>query len=172
MDDTEKKEAAPWWQIVTVGRKPRYTLVRIFVLVIICFVVFKFVLIPIKVEGPSMLPTYKSHRVNFVNRLAYLRHEPQRGDVVAIKTSGESIMFMKRIVGMPGETIEFRDGHAIIDGKVLPEPYVQYPCHWEADPQRVPEGWYYFVGDNRSMPQSDHYQGKAERWRIVGKVLL
>ena len=55
-----------------------------------------------------MLPTYRDHGVNFVNRLAYVFHEPRRGDVVAIRTlAGEHVMYMKRIVGLPGETVTF-----------------------------------------------------------------
>ena len=59
-----------------------YTLLRIVVLVVTCFVVFRFVLLPIRVDGGSMLPTYKEHGINVINRVAYLFHEPRRGDVV------------------------------------------------------------------------------------------
>ena len=109
----------PWWWAVVWGRRPERTLIRAAVLAIVCVFIFKFVLIPIRIEGPSMLPTYKDHGVNFVNRLSYLFHEPRRGDVVAIKTSGLSIMYMKRIIGLPGETIAFHDGYAVINGKAL-----------------------------------------------------
>ena len=81
-------------------------------------------------------------------------------------------MLMKRIIAMPGETIAFQDGHAVIDGKVLEEPYVKNPCNWEAPPRTLGPAEYYVVGDNRAMAQSDHVQGKASRERIVGKVLL
>ena len=56
-----------------------------------------------------MLPTYRSNRVNFVNRLSYRFHEPRRGDVVAIRLSGFSVMFMKRIIGLPGESVAFHE---------------------------------------------------------------
>jgi signal peptidase I len=119
-----------------------------------------------------MFPTYKDRRINFVNRLAYLFHEPRRGDVVAIRTSGISIMFMKRIIGLPGETVAFHEGHAYINGQLLDEPYVKFPSSWEQEAERLGPTQYYFVGDNRSMPQADHTQGRADRERIVGKVLL
>jgi signal peptidase I len=162
----------PWWFAIIFGRRPKWTVVRIVVLVVVCVLLRTFVVIPIRVEGPSMLPTYKDHRINFVNRLAYVFHEPHRGDVVAIRTSGESIMYMKRIIGLPGETVAFQGGHAVINGQVLDEPYVKNPCRWEAEPRTLGPSEYYFVGDNRMMPKSDHYEGKAERSRIVGKVLL
>ena len=145
---------------------------RLVILLIAVPVVFRFVLLPIRVEGSSMLPTYKDHGVNFVNRLSYSFQEPCRGDVVAIRTTGVSIMYMKRIIGLPGEAIEFRRGHTFINGVQLDEPYVRLPCAWNHPPRSLGPNEYYVVGDNRSMPQADHSQGVALRERIVGKVLL
>jgi signal peptidase I len=161
-----------WWQVLAVGRNPKRTLLRALIWVVAAAVISHFVLVPIRIEGVSMLPTYHDHHVNFVNRLAYLFHPPQRGDVVAIRTSGLSIMYMKRIIGLPGETICFHHGHAVIDGQVLEEPYVKYPCDWELPPEQLGPDEYYFVGDNRNMFAGDHTKGRAHRNRIVGKVLL
>ncbi len=172
MASTQENEGATWLRTVLIGRKPQRTLVRIVVLVAVCFVVFRFVLLPIRVEGMSMLPAYKDNRVNFVNRLAYVFHRPERRDVVAIKTSGISIMYMKRIIGLPGETVAFHKGRAMINGKLLDEPYVRSSCDWELPPRILGKNEYYFVGDNRGMPEADHYKGAAVRRKIVGKVLL
>ncbi len=163
-----------WVRTVIVGRNPKLTMIRIVVLVITCLVVFKFVLLPIRVDGPSMLPTYRESSVNFVNRFAYFNHEPRRGDVVAVRYSGQSIMLMKRVVALPGETIEFVDGRILINGRFLDEPYLKYQCDWSARPDhyQLRDDEYYVVGDNRSMPFEDHKQGAARRERIVGKVLL
>jgi signal peptidase I len=157
---------------IVIGRNPRRTMVRVLVLICSCLVVFKFVLLPIRVEGVSMLPTYRSNGVNFVNRLAYSFHEPRRGDVVAIRLSGPSVMFMKRIIGLPGESVAFHEGHAYINGQLLEEPYVKFPSNWEHEPRQLGSTEYYVVGDNRSMPQADHSEGKAARERIVGRILL
>jgi signal peptidase I len=119
-----------------------------------------------------MLPTYKENGINFVNRLAYKFSDPKRGDVVAIRLAGPSLMYMKRIIGLPGETVGFHAGHAVINGQILDEPYVKLGCDWEHESRRLGPEEYYFVGDNRSMPQIDHTEGKAERKRIVGKILL
>jgi signal peptidase I len=167
-----------WLQRVLIGRRPELTLIRIFVLVVICTLTFKFVLLPIRVEGISMEPTYHDHRVDCVNRLAYVGHDPQRGDVVAIRFSDPgplsrpSEMLMKRIIALPGETVSFHDGHAYIDGRLLDEPYVKNPCDWEHGPIHCGPNQYYVVGDNRSMPFEFHTQGRADRDRIIGKVLL
>ena len=155
-----------------IGRNPRLTLIRIVALVAVFCVAFGFVLLPIRVEGISMLPTYPNHSLNLVNRLAYLWHEPQRGDVVSIRLTGPHVLFMKRIIGLPGETVAFVDGRVLINGKILDEPYEKYSCDWNSPPVTLAADEYYFVGDNRSMPIEDHEHGVKKRIYIVGKVLL
>src|ERR1017187_1664448 len=144
---------------VLIGRKPKFTLIRIIVLVTVIFLTRQFFLLPIRIVGPSMLPAYQDTGVNLVNRLAYLSHEPRRGDVVAIRTSGISIMYMKRVIGLPGETVAFHEGRALINGQVLDEPYVKFDCDWELAPEKVAADKIFVVGDNRSMPSSYHYFG-------------
>lgn len=161
-----------WLQVVLLGRRPKVTMIRLAVLVVVCFVIFKFILVPIRIEGISMLPTCRDQQFNCVNRLAYLRHEPQRGDIVSVRLAGRSIMFMKRIIGLPGETVEFRQGHAYINGQLLEEPYLKFPCNWEHAPIQCGINEFYVVGDNRSMPFIEHTQGRAERERIFGKLFL
>jgi len=116
-----------WLQIVLIGRNPKVTLVRVTVLAVTCFVVFRFILLPARIEGISMLPTYKDRSVNLVNRLAYRWHEPRRGDVVGIRLAGPHVMYMKRIIGLPGETVAFVNGRVLINGEVLDEPYEKRP---------------------------------------------
>ena len=179
VQDTNTLSTRPHWlQIVLIGRRPEATLVRILLLVALCAVTFKFVLLPIRVEGISMEPTYHDRRIDCINRLAYWRHEPQRGDVVAIRYSdpppfsAPHVMLLKRIIGLPGESVAFHDGRAYINGQLLDEPYVKNSCDWERGPFQCGTNQYYFVGDNRSMPFDDHYKGRADRDHIVGKVLL
>jgi signal peptidase I len=158
---------------VIFGRNEGRTLARIGILVAVVAVLRAFVFLPIRVSGPSMEPTYHDG-INIVNRLAYLSHGPARGDVVAISMAeeGHSVMLMKRIVGLPGETVAFHQGRVWINGNELSEPYLQRVSDWEMAPQRLGPDKYYVVGDNRSMPQEFHVQGPAARSRIVGKVIL
>lgn len=164
-----------------VGRNPKRTLVRIVVLVAVCYVLFfsRLVLVPIRVEGISMRPTFVQGQPHFINRLAYLFREPQRGDVVGVvlehtagKSSISSLVYLKRVIGCPGDTVAFHKGFAYVNGKPLNEPYVKLPCDWEAPPERLGSTDYYVVGDNRSMAHNDHEQGKAFRKQIIGKLLL
>ena len=76
-------------------------------------------MLPVRIEGNSMFPTYHDRGVNFVNRLAYRHIEPQRGDIVGIRMAGPSVMLMKRIVGLPGETVAFEHGRLIINGEEI-----------------------------------------------------
>jgi signal peptidase I len=174
MEVEKQSSLARWLRILTVGRNPKFTLLRIALLVVTVFIIRAYVLLPIRILGPSMMPTYQENGVNFVNRLAYLRSEPQRGDVVAIRYAGEHRLLMKRVIGLPGETIEFRRGQVFIDGTLLPEPYLatNYPSFWTIPPKVIEPGRYYVVGDNRTMPEASHVKGQAERRRIVGKILL
>ena len=165
------EDEASWLQIITIGRNPRRTFIRILILAMTCFIVSKYMLLPIHVEGGSMLPTYKNG-INFVNRLTYLFRQPRRGDVVTVRYAGPSIMLMKRIVGLPGESVGFHRGYVVVNGKLLSEPYRQLESDWERDSVTLGPDEYFVVGDNRSMPQADHTFGIAPRNRIVGNVLL
>lgn len=161
-----------WLKVAVVGRNPRRTLFRAAILLVFAFALFRYVLLPVRVEGESMWPTYRSRGLNFVNRLAYLGHEPQRFDIVAVQITGRHVLLLKRVVALPGETVEFRDGHLYINGRRLNEPYVRTSCHWNEPPEELHSDEYYVVGDNRVMPAHDHTHGATERRRIVGKVLL
>jgi signal peptidase I len=165
-----------WLLAIVIGRRPDRTLIRLGVLLglaLVAFLVFSFVLYPVQITGPSMYPTYRNGQINFINRLAYLNHEPQRGDVVGIRFSGNHVMYVKRIVGMPGESIAFSRGTIYINGKPLDEPYLKFPSKdWESLPKQLGSNEYYVVGDNRSMPFEYHEKGAAPRQRIIGKILL
>ncbi|MGO8700114.1 MAG: signal peptidase I [Limisphaerales bacterium] len=175
-----KQRWRSWIRLLTIGRNPKTTAVRAVVLALVCWAVFKLALAPAWVEGLSMAPTYSTHSFTFVNRLAYLRHEPRRGDVVGIRLarliqetwSVPHIMYFKRIVGLPGETVSFANGRLFIDGRPLAEPYEKGPCDWNLPPVTLGPDEYFVVGDNRSMPQEEHVFGKAQRRGIVGKALL
>jgi signal peptidase I len=161
-----------WIGRVIVGRNPKVTLVRILIWIVVVGFGAQYVLVPIRVEGISMLDTYKDNGIKFVNCLAYVFHPPQRGDIVAIKMAGKSVMLCKRIVALPGETIAFHRGRLLINGQALEERYVKGPCNWELAPEQVGPDEYYFVGDNRSMDFYQHDQGRARRQKILGKVVL
>lgn len=159
-------------QALTIGRSPRRTLVRVIVLVVVVYLVFKFALVPTRIQGISMNPTYHQGQIKFVNRLAYKFGGPQRGDIVALKIAGERVLYMKRIIALPGEEFSIRNGTVYIDGGPLDEPYLNPKvAPWNETRRKIPEGEYLVIGDNRSMGQRDHEWGVFSRERIVGKAV-
>lgn len=117
------QSSVPNWLKLIFGRNPTLTLLRIVILTVISIIVFKFILLPIRVTGDSMFPTYKDRQIRFVNRWSYFRAAPQRGDVVAVEFQGRDVLLLKRIVGLPGESFQVVKGEVFINGEKLSEPY-------------------------------------------------
>lgn len=162
------------WRVLLAGRNPKVTLIRAAVLATVCFVIFKFVLLPARVTGASMEPTYRNGGVNLINRLAYMRSKPARGDVVGVKFTGSRVQLFKRVVALPGETFAIRRGVVYIDGQPLSEPYTTANLSWttRTPPEPLPSGMYVVIGDNRTMDMNLHEWGKISSDRIVGKAVF
>jgi signal peptidase I len=158
-------------QRVLVGRRPSRTLVRAAIIVVVSVVTFGWVLRPIRAYGPSMQPTYRDGGLYLVNRLAYLAGEPRRGDVVAIRLAGPRVLFVKRVLGLPGERVRIDAGIVHVDEKPLDEPYVVHRAAWVMREKRLGNREYFVAGDNRGMPIDQHDLGTVSRDRIVGRML-
>jgi signal peptidase I len=164
------------------GRDWRVSALRAVIWGTVIIIIWEFFLTPIRISGISMLPTYHNHEINIINHFAYLWHSPQRGDVVAVRINPDGrsrefeklpqAMYFKRIIGLPGETVTFSDGHVLINGKVLYEPYETGDCDWNIAPVKLGPDEYYVVGDNREMAEQLHTKGPCKRSQIVGKALL
>jgi len=118
-----------------------------------------------------MEPTYRDGGFTFCLAPRYLFSEPSRGDVVAVRLAGRRIMYLKRIVALAGETVAFDRGRLVVDGMLMPEPYVIYWGEWNLPPRLVKNGHVYVVGDNRSIPMESHVFGQTPIERIVGTPL-
>jgi signal peptidase I len=126
-----------------------------------------------RVVGHSMLPTLEDDQFLIVNKLGYRLHEPQRGDVVVFRDPrSPDRKLIKRVVGMPGEVIETRNGQVYVDGEPLDEPYIQAPGRYSQPSTQIPEGHYYVLGDNRNNSSDSHNWGNLPQDRIVGKAWL
>jgi signal peptidase I len=161
------------WQRIVVGRNPRRTLLRALITAAVLFAAFRFVLIPVRVSGASMEPTYHDGSVNLINRLAFLFCEPRRGDVVSVQTSGLSNQYLKRVIALPGETFSMTNGIVFINGEPLSEPYVKYREPWRMAPVKLGPTDYVVMGDNRGQRRlEDHTAGVTQRRKLIGKPLL
>lgn len=150
------------------GQNPRRTAVRVLVLAAVSFITFRWVLIPIRTEGSSMLPTYTPDRLHFVNRLSYGASGPVRGDVVAVQLAGPRVVYIKRIVGLPGERVAIAGGQVRINGTTISEPYVRHRKSWDLEEVMLGPREYFVIGDNRGI--SDF--GRAQMDKILGKVVF
>jgi signal peptidase I len=169
-DSPEEKPAA--WKRLIFGTSPGTTFARTMVLAAVSVPVFRFVLLPVRIKGASMEPAYHDRNLSVINTLSFIFREPGRGDVVAIRTTGMRVLYLKRIIGLPGETVEFRSGTVFINKAPLEEPYVKSGCSWNMQPVTVEQGEYFVVGDNRSMDIGLHVFGIIDADRVTGKPLF
>jgi signal peptidase I len=119
-----------------------------------------------------MEPSLHSGQYLIVSKVRYLAEEPQRGDIVVFEPpNGAYEDYIKRIVGLPGEQVEARDGAIWIDGYRLEEPYVSdrtpYSGSWQLGPDE-----YFVMGDNRPNSSDSHTWGPLPRDNIVGKAWI
>jgi signal peptidase I len=161
-----------FWREALFGRRPARTLIRIGVLVLVSIGVFGWVLVPVRTYGPSMLPAYASGSFHLVNRSAYGYRAPARGDVVAVRLAGWKVVYVKRIIGLPGERVAIRDGIVLVNGRAIDEPYVVRRATWNMREMPLGEDEFFVVGDNRGMRMEQHEFGRVKRERIAGPLLF
>lgn len=157
---------------IVFGPDPRRTTVRIAVLAVASFITFGWVLIPMRADGVSMEPSYRSGSLHLVNRFAFTLRSPARGDVIGIRLAGPHVLYVKRIIALPGERLEIVDGQVRIDGAPLDEPYVRHRVAWNVPAVTLTSREYYVIGDNRGMSARDHTFGRIDASRVVGKVIF
>ena len=150
--------------------RPEFFL-RVILVALCAYLFFGHVLTPFVSRGMSMEPTYHDGSFNFIWKGKYWLSGPERQDVVTVRLAGERVVYLKRVVAFPGETVEFKDGVLFVNGKPQQEPYVKGPCSWNLPPRKVEPGQVYLVGDNRSMPMEQHDFGQTSERRIVGAPL-
>lgn len=144
---------------------------RVAVILVLAFVVFGYVLLPVRGEGPSMSPAVEHGDLVFVNRVAYLLWSPGRGDIVAVRLAGPRVVYVKRIVALPRERVRIEDGTVHVNGDPLGEPYVQKRRAWTTGEVTLGDDEYLVIGDNRGMAMGAHAFGKVRRARILGPVV-
>jgi signal peptidase I len=184
-------------------RRSRVTLLReLLETVLVAVLVFLAVRASVqhyRVDGASMYPTLEDGQFLLVNSLAYaevdverlarfvpgwdpgppaeryLLHGPERGDIVIFHhPTGVHRDLVKRVIGLPGETVQIRRGTVFINGNALIEPYVNQadPPIGNMAPVRVPEGSYFVMGDNRNQSQDSRVLGPIPGDLIVGRAFL
>jgi signal peptidase I len=145
--------------------------------VLIAIVIILFLYQPVKVEGTSMMPSLIDHDRIFINKFIYRfgLADIGRGDMVVFWFPGDPTKsYIKRVIGVSGDTVEVADGTVIINGRPLAESYVpeEYRDHVSISRQTVPAGEYFVLGDHRSSSNDSRTWGWVPRRDIYGKAVF
>ena len=145
--------------------------------VILAFLIDTFVIVNAQIPSGSMENTIMTGDRVFGNRLAYKFSDPKRFDIIIFKyPDDESQLFIKRIIGLPGETVEIHDGNIYINGSDTPleDVDIKEPMEGSFGPYTVPEGCYFVMGDNRNNSRDSRYWENTfvSEDAILGKAVL
>lgn len=147
------------------------------------YVVLQFSVQPYRVEGVSMSPGLEQGEYLLVNKVVYwnlpviggedgyLVHPPVRGDIVVFKFPHDSSRsFVKRIIGVPGDTIQIHRGTVFVNGNAIDEPYVASLDHGNFKPVVVPHNSYFVLGDNRTASDDSRSWGMVPQKDVIGRA--
>ncbi len=155
----------------------------IFIAVCLALFITNYIIVNARVPTGSMSTTIKPEDRLVANRLSYLFTAPQRGDIIVFPfpdsdPEEELVLYVKRIVGMPNETIEIIEGEVYINGEKLVEPYTSstplFDQAYNMEPMVIPDDHYFMMGDNRGDSEDSRYWDNKflDKDNIVGKALF
>ena len=145
------------------------------ILAVIIFILLETTVQSFVVSGPSMDNSFQNgERVLILrDRVAYVFHEPERGDVTIFHPPGNNNSdYIKRIIGLPGDKVEIKNGAVYVNDVKLIEPYIKEPPRYVLEPVTVPANNYFVLGDNRNISNDSHSGWVVPRQNILGKVWL
>lgn len=145
------------------------------VAVIIAVLIRSFIFEFVYVNQTSMFPTLKQNdKICFV-KVAYLFDPPQRGDIVIVDVKNSADNYVKRVIGLSGETIEVKSSKVYIDGILLQEDYLADGLEYDDfSPVRIPDDCYFVMGDNRPVSEDSRSEnvGFINKKSVLGKVIF
>ncbi len=128
----------------------------------------------VEVKGVSMAPTLAAGDILLLNRFAYLHRAPQRGEMIVLKDPETGDLIVKRIIGLPCETVVMQNDHAYVNGRRLHEPYTSALTRRDYSPLGkatvIPNHCYYVLGDNRTCSLDSRVFGPVTRDSILGVI--
>ena len=145
---------------------------------VIAIVIRTFVFQAFYIPSESMVPTLKIGDRVLVNKLSYKLHDPRRGDIVVFTAppaaeTADIKDLVKRLVGLPGDTIQGKNGRIYINGGVLSEPYLPAGVKSRTfGPEKVPPDSYFMLGDNRRYSKDSTFFGAIKRDQLIGRVFM
>lgn len=141
--------------------------------ILIAIVLNLFIVQPTKVRGESMEPTLHTDEYLLVEKISYRLHEPRRGDVVVFKyPRDEQENFIKRVIAIPGDTVEIDSGRVSINGQPIVEPYLLQLPRESMPLTEIPEGKLFVLGDNRLNSNDSRAFGMVSMGEVLGRAWL
>lgn len=146
----------------------------------LAFVIRTFIAEPRFIPSDSMLPTLEQGDRLVVEKVSYHFHEPRRGDIIVFQTpevlqdigySGDQA-FIKRVIGLPGDTVQVRDGVVYLNGQPLKESYTYEPPYYSLPPLQVPPKQLFVMGDNRNNSNDSHIWGFLPEKQVIGRAVF
>lgn len=137
---------------------------------VMAFLLTQFVAQTTLVHGQSMEPSLHDEQRLIVEKISYHIDRPRRGDIVVVEVEGSEIPLIKRVIGLPGESLEIRDGRLWIDGRTMTESYLPPIPQTDYGPVLVPPHHIFVMGDNRSNSRDSRALGAIQIDRIIGRA--
>jgi signal peptidase I len=125
-----------------------------------------------RIEGQSMEPNLHDGEYVLIDKISYLLHPPERGDVIVFLPPNEVRDYIKRVIGLPGDTVEIRGGQVYVNGIALDEPYLKYSANNDMPARVIEAGRYFVMGDNRNNSSDSRSFGAITPQSIVGRAWL
>ena len=156
----------------TTGSFTREFLQTLIPALILALVIHIFLAQATRVEGYSMEPTLYGHQRLIIEKLSYRLSSPQRGDIVVIHVDGFNELLIKRVIGLPGDTLEIKNGVVYINGQPLDEPYINGIPRGNYPRLKIPAGSIFVMGDNRNNSNDSRSFGPVPIDHIVGHAWM
>lgn len=138
---------------------------------VIVLVINAFLAQATRVEGQSMEPNLHNDQRLIIEKISYHLHPPQRGDIIVLQLPNrQTDPLIKRVVGLPGETVEITNGQVLINGQPLNEPYLNQFTYQGMPPKVVPPGEVFVLGDNRGFSNDSRAFGFVPFSDIIGRA--
>lgn len=173
-NETETKVVEPTPEVVPENKTRGFwrDMLETILMAVVLFLLLNAITSRVRVYNVSMQPTLHEGNLLVVNKLAYKLGEPKRGDIIVFHYQGTVTEdYIKRVIGLPGDTVDIGNGVVRVNGQAITEPYLAelpgYTGTW-----KVPEGELFVLGDNRNRSSDSHDWGFVKQEWVVGKAIL
>lgn len=173
-DSSTPSKSSGFW------RSQRENIQFFLIALVLALLIRVFIAEPRFIPSDSMVPTLEVGDRLVIEKVAYRFRPPERGEIVVfspppvLREFGfeQDQAFIKRVIGIPGNTLQVEDGVVLIDGQPLQEDYIAEPPDYELPLVKIPDDAYFVMGDNRNNSNDSHVWGYLPRENIIGRAIL